>query len=792
MGDGAVLAAGAGRFGEAPGNRREERVIETISADVVRIDREAGEIGLEVQDAVAEPGDPVAQHKFIRERRPSADDEAQQQRRRIGAGGRDLAFDGFERGQDITVDGMALPLVLGEAMARNFRRGARRGNAHGKGVARLVVAKTVRLRRARVPGLRAGLAHTVPVTEREVVEAGAQGTIGSDQNGCLGGTTETLNGAMRQSDPDRAGRAGARVHPLGRVMCDRPRAQRRRQQIDPVSERVQPGLMVEHDMRLVGDPREALPDAVGDGRIVVAGQKVPGDVGERVEPGRELAQHLVADHRTIEDVAGDEHGASTGFACQIADAIGDAEAGIAQQRRGFGIEATERFGEVPVARMDELKCHDTGSLARVVRRMMFFFCSCRQYPQENGTKQRLRTISTASKSAGGLPWRISFERVRDAPFPSARSPAPVTTDVETMIVGAGVVGLAIARALASAGQEVVVAERHDLIGSETSSRNSEVIHAGIYYPKGSLRARYCVAGKHQLYRFCDENGVDYARCEKLIVAANEAQLDRLDAIKAGAAANGVEDLRRLSAAEAMQLEPAVYCTGALLSPSTGLVDSHGFMLALEGHAEANGGQVALQTDITAIEARGDGTFALTIADTDTITARNVVISGGLHATQLARTISYAGNYRPPETYYAVGQYYALSGPSPFQRHIYPMPDGAWLGLHATVDLGNRCKFGPDIEWIAEIDYTFKPEKLDKFLDFIRMYYPGLDAERLHPDYTGIRPKLYREGEPVPDFRIDTPAEHGLDGLVMLFGIESPGLTAALAIGDAVAEVYARN
>ncbi len=361
-----------------------------------------------------------------------------------------------------------------------------------------------------------------------------------------------------------------------------------------------------------------------------------------------------------------------------------------------------------------------------------------------------------------------------------------------MIVGAGVVGLAIARSLSIAGQEVMVAERHDIIGSETSSRNSEVIHAGIYYPKNSLRAKYCVEGKKQLYQFCNENGVDYARCEKLIVAANDDQLDRLDAIKTTAAGNGVDDLVRLTGPEAMHLEPAVFCTGALLSPSTGLVDSHGFMLALEGHAEAHGGQVALQTDITNIEALNNGTYALTIAGTDVITAKNVIISSGLHASNLARTLDYKNNYRPPETYYAVGQYYALSGPSPFQRHIYPMPDGAWLGLHATVDLGNRCKFGPDIEWIPEIDYTFKPEKLEKFLDFIRMYYPGLDESRLHPDYTGIRPKLYREGEPVPDFRIDTQSEHGHPGLVMLFGIESPGLTAALAIGDAVAEIYGRT
>ena len=364
----------------------------------------------------------------------------------------------------------------------------------------------------------------------------------------------------------------------------------------------------------------------------------------------------------------------------------------------------------------------------------------------------------------------------------------MTTDVETMIVGGGVVGLAIARALAIAGHEVMVAERHNLIGSETSSRNSEVIHAGIYYPKDSLRARYCIEGKKQLYAFCKENGVDHARCEKLIVAANDAQLEQLDAIKATAAGNGVEDLVKLTGAEATRLEPAVSCTGALLSPSTGLVDTHSFMIALEGHIEANGGQVALQTDITEIEARSDGTYALTIAGTDVITATNVVLSGGLHASELARTINYTTPYRPPETYYAVGQYYALSGPSPFKRHIYPIPDGAWLGLHATVDLGNRCKFGPDIEWIDEIDYSFKPEKLAKFLNFIRMYYPDLDEAQLHPDYTGIRPKLYREGEAVADFRLDAPANHGQPGLVMLFGIESPGLTASLAIGDAVARL----
>ena len=366
-----------------------------------------------------------------------------------------------------------------------------------------------------------------------------------------------------------------------------------------------------------------------------------------------------------------------------------------------------------------------------------------------------------------------------------------TPDIETIIVGAGVVGLAIAKSLAEAGQEVMVLERHDIIGSETSSRNSEVIHAGIYYPKGSRRALSCVAGKHALYRFCAENGVEHARCEKLIVAANDQQAARLAAIRETAAGNGVDDLQPLTGEEAQRLEPEVRCTAALLSPSTGIVDSHGFMLALQGHAESNGAQLVLQTEASAIAAEPGPIYRLTISeDGDTITCRNLVLSAGLHVSKLAATLNYPNDYTPPETFYAVGQYYALSGRSPFQRHIYPMPDGAWLGLHATVDLGGRCKFGPDIEWIPEIDYTFKPEKLDKFLDFIRQYYPGLEADQLHPDYTGIRPKLYREGEPVPDFRIDGPAQHGHDGLIMLFGIESPGLTASLAIADEVAGLFA--
>ncbi len=364
----------------------------------------------------------------------------------------------------------------------------------------------------------------------------------------------------------------------------------------------------------------------------------------------------------------------------------------------------------------------------------------------------------------------------------------MAADVETVVIGAGVVGLAIGHALSLRGQEVMVLEQHGLIGSETSSRNSEVIHAGIYYPTGSIRARTCVAGKERLYRFCADNGVAHKRIGKLLVATAESQLPKLEAIRKTAIANGVTDLVPLTGTEARAMEPELACVAALLSPSTGIIDSHGLMLALEGHITSRAGQVVLNTPVTAIARRDDGLFTLTLGgeSAGAITTRRLVVSAGLHASGLARTMGYPGGYVPPETYFAKGQYYALSGRSPFTRHIYPMPDGAWLGLHVTVDIGGRCKFGPDIEWIPEIDYSFEPKKLEKFLGFIRSYYPALDPSRLHADYTGVRPKLYREGEPVPDFRIDGPAEHGCDGLALLYGIESPGLTASLELAEMVA------
>jgi L-2-hydroxyglutarate oxidase LhgO len=370
----------------------------------------------------------------------------------------------------------------------------------------------------------------------------------------------------------------------------------------------------------------------------------------------------------------------------------------------------------------------------------------------------------------------------------------MTADVQSIVVGAGAVGLAVGRALAMSGHEVMLLEQHALIGSETSSRNSEVIHAGIYYPPGSLRATLCVRGKELLYAFCAENNVPHARCGKLLVATQESQLPKLAAIRATAEKNGVTDLEPLGGNAARALEPELACVGALLSPSTGIIDSHGYMLALEGHVESAGGSVVLRCPVERIEKTPDGLFRLVTGGDNpgAITCRNLVLSAGLHVSNLARTLTYGADYQPPETYYAKGQYYALSGRSPFKRHIYPMPDGAWLGLHATVDIGGRCKFGPDIEWTPGIDYSFQPEKIGKFLDFIRSYYPGLEVERLHADYTGVRPKLYREGEPVPDFAIHGANRHGQEGLVALYGIESPGLTASLAIGEVVAGMLGKT
>jgi L-2-hydroxyglutarate oxidase LhgO len=372
----------------------------------------------------------------------------------------------------------------------------------------------------------------------------------------------------------------------------------------------------------------------------------------------------------------------------------------------------------------------------------------------------------------------------------------VAADVETVVVGAGVVGLAIARALALAGQEVLVVERHDRIGTETSSRNSEVIHAGLYYPPGSLRARLCVEGKALLYEFCAQAGVAHKRCGKLLVATHAEEIDKLDAIAATAHRNGVDDVKRLTAEEARLLEPELACVAAYLSPSTGVIDSHGLMLALEGHLTTLGAQVVLNSAVVGLSRDSDATFALEIAsagETSALTASNLVLAAGFGATALGRMLDYPLEYSVPATYPARGHYYALSSRAPFRHLVYPMPQGAWLGVHLTLDVAGRAKFGPDIEWTDTVSYDFDDADGTRRAHFereIRRYWPGLPDNALAPDYVGVRPKIYRQTEPVADFAIHGPEQHGLPRLVALYGIESPGLTSSLAIGEYVRDLIA--
>jgi L-2-hydroxyglutarate oxidase LhgO len=363
--------------------------------------------------------------------------------------------------------------------------------------------------------------------------------------------------------------------------------------------------------------------------------------------------------------------------------------------------------------------------------------------------------------------------------------------VDAIVIGAGVVGLAVARALALAGREVIVLEAAEGIGTETSSRNSEVIHAGIYYPPGSLKAQLCVAGKLALYRFCDEHGVAYRRCGKLLVATDEKQRGKLEAIKQQADANGVRDLRPLTAEEARALEPELRCVAAYLSPSTGVVDSHAFMLALQGDAESRGAMVAFASPVIGGAVRDDG-IVLDVggAVPTSVLARSVVNCAGLHAQKLAGSLSGFPRTHVPPTYYAKGNYYSLIGTSPFSRLVYPMPNDAGLGVHITIDLGGQARFGPDVEWIDRIDYDVDPRRAESFYAAIRDYWPGLKDGQLAPGYSGIRPKIVGPKEKAADFVVSGPGDHGVRGLVNLFGIESPGLTASLAIGERVRRVLA--
>jgi L-2-hydroxyglutarate oxidase LhgO len=362
----------------------------------------------------------------------------------------------------------------------------------------------------------------------------------------------------------------------------------------------------------------------------------------------------------------------------------------------------------------------------------------------------------------------------------------VVDEVECVVVGAGVVGLATARALALAGWDVIVLERAYTIGFETSSRNSEVIHGGLYYPAGSLKARCCVAGRERLYAYCRDNGVPHARIGKLIVAAQESEIAGIERITKTAWTNGVDDLQWLTATQTQRLEPALHCVAALLSPSTGIIDSHALMLAFQGEAEAAGAMVVLRTPVLCGQVRDDG-FDLTIGGDEptSIRCRCLVNAAGLYAPALARAIDGLPQDTIPPAYFCRGVYFSLAGRSPFQRLVYPVPPPGGLGVHITVDLAGQARFGPDVEWISEVDYTVDPARGDAFYAAIRTYWPGLRDGRLQPGYAGIRPKISGPKEPAVDFVVQGPEIHGVPGLVNLYGIESPGLTASMPLADEV-------
>jgi L-2-hydroxyglutarate oxidase LhgO len=367
----------------------------------------------------------------------------------------------------------------------------------------------------------------------------------------------------------------------------------------------------------------------------------------------------------------------------------------------------------------------------------------------------------------------------------------LSVDIETIVVGGGVVGLACASALAERGQDVLLIERHDRLGSETSSRNSEVVHAGLYYPPGSLKARLCVAGRQRLVGFCREAGVAIAPLGKLVVATDVSEIEGLERIAATARTNGVHDVALLSAAEARQLEPALACTAALLSPSTAVIDSHAYILAVEARLRDHNGVVALATHVVDITHEGGGFRLQTVSEgcATSITCRHLVLSAGLEASRAGRLLAPSLSCPVPETRYAKGHYFALQGRAPFQRLIYPLPGNGGLGIHYTLSTAGEAKFGPDVQWCETPSLEFEDpdgKRRAAFATAIRRYWPDVREESLIPGYTGIRPKISGRGEPAADFAIHGPAEHGLDGLVALYGIESPGLTSSLAIGDLVA------
>jgi L-2-hydroxyglutarate oxidase LhgO len=361
--------------------------------------------------------------------------------------------------------------------------------------------------------------------------------------------------------------------------------------------------------------------------------------------------------------------------------------------------------------------------------------------------------------------------------------------VDCVVIGAGVIGLAVARRLALAGREVVVLEEAEGIGTVTSSRNSEVIHAGIYYPAGSWMARMCVSGKLALYRYCDEHGIPFRNCGKLIVATTPQEAEKLQSIRTHAEANGVGDMQTLSGDAARALEPALNCDAALLSPSTGIIDSHGYMLALRGDAEAAGAAFAFHTPLQRaraavghIELEAGGEAPMTLA------CDLLVNAAGLAAPAVARSIEGMPIEMIPVPYLAKGNYFSCSVRAPFSRLIYPVPEPGGLGVHLTLDMAGQARFGPDVEWVDAIDYAVDPARAERFYPAIRKYWPTLPDGALMPSYSGIRPKIVPPAVARQDFLMQGPQDHGVAGLINLFGIESPGLTSSLAIADHVADM----
>ena len=359
--------------------------------------------------------------------------------------------------------------------------------------------------------------------------------------------------------------------------------------------------------------------------------------------------------------------------------------------------------------------------------------------------------------------------------------------IDAVVIGAGVVGLACARALSARGIETLIVERHDGIGQETSSRNSEVIHGGIYYAPGSLKARFCVQGNRALYAYCAQRGIAHQRCGKLIVATHPAQEGKLRQLLEQALRNGVSEIEMISGHQATALEPQLQCTAALHSPATGIVDSHALMVALLGDAENQGATLALCSEVSQGEITADG-IALQIAsggETMTLTAQIVINAAGLGATTIASRIEECPAELVPRSYYAKGNYFSLACRAPFSRLVYPVPEPGGLGVHLTLDLGGQARFGPDVEWVDQIDYRVEPQRAEVFYAGIRKYWNGLPDRALQPAYSGIRPKIAGPRDAGADFLIQGPSTHGVRGLVNLFGIESPGLTSCLPIADHV-------